>query len=443
MRSYYCCSILALILTVGCGVTGDGEDTTPAPDAGTDTTPAPKPVPTTCANDSDCDDGNGCTREICLQGGTCSRTADVGICIAAGSGNACKVADVIGSGGCYFTCGDKTCDASIGEDHKSCPADCMAPPPPPPSCPPASEQDDGYSCTLDTCGSDFKVKHVPQSSMCETGSICDPSKGKKEDGGCYKPCGDGTCNASVGETHASCPADCAAPPPPPMCDASKKDDGVACTVDSCGSDYNWRHTPDSSLCKDPSKPICHATKGCISMCGDGMCLGSETFGSCPADCPNPCGNGTCEMGETIASCPADCKAPPPPASVISCKLEGEDLVVTMTPPTLTALVFAPALAPTSSWMIQYGSDAGGGWSGLPYAAASTRAKAMWKGDTETHVIRLPKIANGFNFYLTDGASNFWFDLTGGDSKGGKWIVDGSSRCKPCADPTKICQRTEP
>ena len=64
-------------------------------------------------------------------------------------------------------------------------------------------------------------------------------------------CGDATCDPVIGETTASCPADC------------------------------------------------------DSACGDGACNGSETQASCAVDC-GTCGNGTCDGGETAVTCCLDC-----------------------------------------------------------------------------------------------------------------------------------------
>jgi uncharacterized protein (TIGR03382 family) len=67
-------------------------------------------------------------------------------------------------------------------------------------------------------------------------------------------CGDTTCNPALGETTATCPADC----------------GVAC--------------------------------------GDGACNGSETPTSCATDC-TACGNAACDAGETQTTCCFDCGCP--------------------------------------------------------------------------------------------------------------------------------------
>ena len=48
------------------------------------------------------------------------------------------------------------------------------------------------------------------------------------------------------------------------------------------------------------------------VCGDGVCEGSETEATCPADCTGEwvCGDGVCEGPETETTCPADCSSGP-------------------------------------------------------------------------------------------------------------------------------------
>ncbi|MBN2067517.1 MAG: carboxypeptidase regulatory-like domain-containing protein [Candidatus Diapherotrites archaeon] len=49
--------------------------------------------------------------------------------------------------------------------------------------------------------------------------------------------------------------------------------------------------------------------GCTdTVCGDGVCEGSEDSFNCEEDCGPPiiCGNGSCERGEDANNCPADC-----------------------------------------------------------------------------------------------------------------------------------------
>ena len=90
------------------------------------------------------------------------------------------------------------------------------------------------------------------------------------------PCGDGVCEDELGETHDSCPADCA------LCGDDVCEDALGETPESCPAD-------------------CH--------CGDGVCVADlgEDHDTCPADCPL-CGDGACEdaLGEDHDGCPADC-----------------------------------------------------------------------------------------------------------------------------------------
>jgi M6 family metalloprotease-like protein len=48
----------------------------------------------------------------------------------------------------------------------------------------------------------------------------------------------------------------------------------------------------------------------LDPCGDRICdYSSESWSSCPSDCPNPCGDGWCDANESYWSCPADCPNP--------------------------------------------------------------------------------------------------------------------------------------
>ncbi|MCX8206038.1 MAG: hypothetical protein N3H30_02300, partial [Candidatus Micrarchaeota archaeon] len=91
-------------------------------------------------------------------------------------------------------------------------------------------------------------------------------------------CGDAVCDAGIGETCATCEADC----------------GVC---EFCGD----------SIC-NAGEDVYSCEQDCYA-CGDGVC--STTFGedavTCYADCKN-CGDAVCDagIGETCATCQADC-----------------------------------------------------------------------------------------------------------------------------------------
>jgi len=94
---------------------------------------------------------------------------------------------------------------------------------------------------------------------------------------------DGVCDTASGETHESCPSDCAAPP---ICNH----DGI------CGPNETVSNCPDD----------CQTTCNGDGTCDPGM---GETYLNCPMDClpPDPCDyDGFCDPGESIFNCPSDC-----------------------------------------------------------------------------------------------------------------------------------------
>ncbi len=106
----------------------------------------------------------------------------------------------------------------------------------------------------------------------------------------------------------------------PQCDAATQ--GFV----SCGPQGIAVTCQPGTFCSNPDLAEC--TSGCASnvncgcgetcqggscvaasKCGDGACNGTETPGSCPADCASdPCGNGVCDQGESATTCPLDCSA---------------------------------------------------------------------------------------------------------------------------------------
>jgi hypothetical protein len=97
-------------------------------------------------------------------------------------------------------------------------------------------------------------------------------------------CGNGKCQADVGETCASCEKDCGSCCGNGVCDP---------TEDKCDC---------PSECGDPCEG---------KQCGDDGCGGSCGTCDLPDYCDNhqcvpTCPNGWCDYGETCASCPADC-----------------------------------------------------------------------------------------------------------------------------------------
>jgi hypothetical protein len=84
--------------------------------------------------------------------------------------------------------------------------------------------------------------------------------------------------------------------------------GMGAWCDDLGDDFDaagfCREHPELDACAT----WCAGHDGACD-CGDGACEESETFLTCPDDCPASCGDGACNNEETPVSCQADC----PPA----------------------------------------------------------------------------------------------------------------------------------
>jgi hypothetical protein len=144
-------------------------------------------------------------------------------------------------------CGDKTCQAELGETCSSCAQDCAC----------AS----GGCCVSGSCIS---------SGTCSGTKIC-------VGGNLINHCGDGIPNC--GETCSNCPQD------------------VSCSGGTCCLD---------GICR--SVGTCSGTQVCfggnwILHCGDGECNCGENSVSCPSDCASPLkGNGqSCSLGSECSS----------------------------------------------------------------------------------------------------------------------------------------------
>jgi hypothetical protein len=82
-----------------------------------------------CSEAADCDDGNGCTDDLCLEGGQCQHLFNQAPC---DDGDECTLGDACSEGICSGTpdpscagCGDGICaGGGLGEDCATCPADC-------------------------------------------------------------------------------------------------------------------------------------------------------------------------------------------------------------------------------------------------------------------------------------------------------------------------------
>jgi len=185
----------------------------------------------TCSVNTDCNDGNSCTIDSCYNGGTCSAYCgyqDITQCI---NDDGCCPS------GCDYTndndcsseyCGNGYCAGSAnGEDCNTCPSDCIG----------------GQGGTCSAC---FK-------GVCD--GKCNPAKEDSDCSDCASSycCGDGTCEGA--EDATNCYVDCG---------------GTTTTTTT-----STTTTTTSGECI-PNGGLCNC---------NGKCAGQETHETCPWDCP--------------------------------------------------------------------------------------------------------------------------------------------------------------
>lgn len=127
------------------------------------------------------------------------------------------------------------------------------------ACNVAADCDDQIPCTVDNCGAGNVCSHTPVDATCTgAGEHCVVGVG---------------CTTTMSCTESA------------MCD-----DGIPCTVDTCNVGNVCGHQPVNATCTDPAMPICDTTLGCIAgqtsecttsaQCDDGV---SCTLDSCGVD----------------------------------------------------------------------------------------------------------------------------------------------------------------
>jgi formylglycine-generating enzyme required for sulfatase activity len=206
---------------------------------------------TACNCPEDC--GDPCLNRDCGTDG-CG-----GVCGTCGGKTYCDT--LVGL--CKPKCGDGTCKGTDGESKCTCIADCGDP---------CLNKECGNNGCGGVCGT------------CPADMYCSNSTYK-----CVLRCGNGTCEASAGETKCTCPADCGDP-----CKSKN------CGPDGCGGQCGACAPED----------YCTGAGLCEPRCGDGFCnpLENENACTCADDCGDPCqdrecGNDGC--GGTCGVCDAN------------------------------------------------------------------------------------------------------------------------------------------
>lgn len=245
----------------------------------------PNPACKTCVKDQDCDDGNACTVNKCING-----LCDFSTKVDCEDGNKCTVNTCDPAKGCLsepLVCDDKNpCTIDICAPAKGCttkPVDC----------------NDNNPCTSEYCspsqgGCVYVAKdgiECDDGNKCTTGDIC---KSKVCVGGSVIDCNDNdactkdSCDPQVGCVHTqiSC------------------DDGDPCTIDTCDKIKGCINTPtqDCKTCKQDSD--CYDDNVCTKeRCVEGICDYSEKIN---CEDGNMCTVNTCDPVKGCQSEPLVC-----------------------------------------------------------------------------------------------------------------------------------------
>jgi len=226
-----------------------------------------------CVDNTDCDDGNVCTDDVCNASQNCENNPNTESC---DDGFACTTGDACSGGSCQGTPDDSACDDSV-----ACTVD---------TCDPADQDADAAGCVF-----------TPDDAACDDGDqctldTCDPSTGCDNDSSAMEGLGcNDTYDCTTGDvcTGGVCGG---------TTDDSRCGDGIACTTDACdpadtGADENGCvFTPDDAVCDDGNEctaNTCNTSTGCETTDQpSGTQCGDQTDTDC--DNPNSCdGSGTC------------------------------------------------------------------------------------------------------------------------------------------------------
>lgn len=192
----------------------------------------------TCVAAADCDDGNDCTDDTCVEG-FCQHPPNFQSC---DDGDVCTINDQCFSGECSGV-PDPDCDTCESD------LDC----------------DDGNECTDDVCQEDNSCAFIPNTEPCDDGDICTEND----------VCGGGVCAGTEIADCGSCEtaADC--------------NDLNSCTDDTCVDNACVYTANDANTCDD--NDACT-----LNVCSNGVCLSNPITCSDGNECTDDvCTDGVC------------------------------------------------------------------------------------------------------------------------------------------------------
>jgi agmatine/peptidylarginine deiminase len=319
------------------GVTGSGWSS----DIAIDDIEVTASLGSSCTVDSDCDDGDPCTDDVCGVSGSCEYSFNTAPCddgVACTDGDTCD-----GAGFCQTgTPNDGLCDdGNVCTGVETCDPvlDCQAGTP--------LDPDDGVSCTDDSCDPVTGVANVPNHGLCANGLFCDGAETCDP----VLDCQAGTavdCSDGVGCTEDSCNEttdSCESAPNDALCDDGNvctgvetcdavldcqpgtpldPDDGVSCTDDSCDPVTGVANVPNHGLCDNglfcDGAETCDAVLDCQAgtavNCSDGVGCTEDSCNETTDSCESTANDSLCDNGlycDGVESCDAvlDCQAGTP------------------------------------------------------------------------------------------------------------------------------------
>ena len=254
-----------------------------------------------CIADTDCDDGVGCTDNVCVKG-VCSYVPNNANC--PDDGMFCNGAEICDAVLDCVSAGDPCPVGELCNETKDSCGDCVV----------DGDCDDGVDCTDDTCVAGGCVYTANNENCPDDGVFCNGTEFCDLKADCMStgdPCMAGElCNEST-DTCGECIFD------------SDCDDGISCTDDGCVAgtcvyDVNNANCPDDGLFCNGTES-CDAVLDCVSSgdpCGGGeLCDEStDTCGEClvDGDCndgvgctDDSCVSGSCVYTANDSLCPDD------------------------------------------------------------------------------------------------------------------------------------------